>query len=64
MTSEVTKWNWSIECQKGFDTIKKLDSRKTWLSYPNFNKPFVIHTNASKLELGAILSRDEKPIAF
>ena len=36
-------------------------SRETLLSYPNFNSPFVIHTNASKLQLGAV---DDKSIAF
>ena len=64
MTSKQAKWNWSKECQKAFDTIKKLVSRETLLSYPNFNKPFVIHTDASKLQLGAVISQDDKPIAF
>ena len=64
MTSKQAKWNWSKECQKAFDTIKRLVSRETLLSYPNFNKPFVIHTDASKLQLGAVISQDDKPIAF
>ena len=64
MTSKQAKWNWNKECQKAFDTIKKVVSRETLLSYPNFNKPFVIHTDASKLQLGAVISQDDKPIAF
>ena len=36
----------------------------TLLSYPNFNKPFVIQRDASKLQLGALISQDDKPIAF
>ena len=64
MTSKQAKWNWSKECQKAFDTIKKLVSRETLLSYPNFNKPFVIHTDASKLQLGAVISQDNNPTAF
>ena len=66
MTSKQAKckWNWSKECQKAFDTIKKLVSRETLLSYPNFNKPFIIHMEASKLLLGAAISQDDIPIAF
>ena len=47
MTSKLAKSNWSKECQKAFDTIKKLVSRVTLPSYPNFKNPFEIHTNAS-----------------
>ena len=43
---------------------KKLVSRETLLYYPNFNKPFVIHTDSNKLQLGSVISQDDKPIAF
>ena len=33
-------------------------------SYPDFNKKNKIHTNARKLQLGAVISQDGKPIAF
>ena len=41
---------------------KKLVSRETLLSSPIFNEPFVIHTDASKLQLGTVISQDDKPI--
>ena len=44
--------------------MKKLVSRQTSLSYPNFLKAFVIHKYASKLQLGAVISQGDKPIAF
>ena len=34
------------------------------LSYPNFNKLFDIHTDASNLQLGNVISQNSKPIAF
>ena len=33
-------------------------SRETLLVYPNFNKPSVIHTKASKVQQGAVISQD------
>ena len=50
MTCKQAKWNLSKECQKAFDTTKNLVSGETLLSYPNINKPFLIHTDASKLQ--------------
>jgi hypothetical protein len=34
------------------------------LAYPDFNKPFIIHTDASQKQLGAVISQDNRPIAF
>jgi hypothetical protein len=34
------------------------------LLYPDFNKPFHIHTDASHYKLGAVISQDNRPIAF
>ena len=77
VTSKQAKWNWSKECQKAFDTIKKLVSRETLvsypkklvsretlLSYPKVNEPFGIHTDASKLQLGSVICLKGKLIEF
>ena len=34
------------------------------LHHPNFNKPFVIHTDASDRQLRSIISQEGKPIAY
>ena len=44
--------------------MKKSISRVTLVEYPNFSKPFVIYTDVSKVQLGAVISRDNKAIAF
>ena len=44
--------------------MKKSISRETLLVYYNFTKPFIILTDASKVQLGAVISLDNKPIAF
>ena len=35
-----------------------------WQIHPNLSKPFVIHMETSKVQLGAVISQDNKPIAF
>ena len=34
------------------------------LTYPDFNETFKIHTNASALQLGAVIIQKGKPIAL
>ena len=64
LTSKNAKWDWKNEHQMAFNTIKKIFSQETLLRHPDFNKPFEIHTDASKAQLGAVISQNGKPIAF
>jgi hypothetical protein len=64
LTSKTTPWQWTEIEQNAFDTMKRIISRETLLAYPDFTKPFVIHTDASKVQLGAVISQDDRPIAF
>ena len=38
--------------------------KETLLTYPDWSKPFKIHTDASDYQLGAVISQEGKPIAF
>jgi hypothetical protein len=64
LTSKTAKWTWGQRKQQAFDKMKKIISRETLLAYPDFNKPFIIHTDASHTQLGAVISQNDKPIAF
>jgi hypothetical protein len=64
LTSKTAKWVWGAEEQKAFDTMKRIISKEVLLAYPDFNKPFIIHTDASHTQLGAVILQDERPIAF
>ena len=55
---------WSDECEEAFTQIKKIVSREVMLAYPNFNKKFEIYTDASTKQLGAVITQDNRPIAF
>jgi len=64
LTSKEAKWRWTDVEQKAFDTMKQIVGQETLLAYPNFNKTFEIHTDASHMQLGAVISQDGKPVAF
>jgi hypothetical protein len=64
LTSRNVPCLWTDEHQKSFDTVKRLIGREVLLAYPDFNAPFQIHTDASKTQIGAIMSQNGKPIAF
>ena len=64
LTSKTTKWKWGPEQAEAFRTMKKIIAKETLLAYPDFSKPFTIHTDASHKQLGAVISQDGKPIAF
>lgn len=64
LTSKDVKWQWGSQEREAFLKMKKIISRETLLAYPDFNKPFVIHTDASHTQLGAVISQDNRPIAF
>ena len=50
--------------QAAFDGIKRVLSTETLLAYPDFDRPFVVHTDASDTQLGTVISQEKKPIAF
>jgi len=64
LPSKTTKWKWEPQHQKAFAMAKRIIAKETLLSYPNFNKPFQIYTNASHYQLGAVVSQEGKAIVF
>ena len=64
LTSANVKFQWTNVEQMAFDKIKQIVGCETLLSYPDFNLPFEIHTDASHTQLGVVISQNNKPIAF
>ena len=58
------KFKWLPVHQAAFDEMKKIVSRAVTLAYPDFNKPFVIYTDASDFQLGSVITQEGKPLAF
>ena len=47
-----------------FYAIKRVIGREVLLAYPDFNAPFEIHNDASKLHICSIISQKGKPVVF
>ncbi len=64
LTSKTMKWEWTEQHSKAFALMKNIVSRETLLSYPDFSQPFDVYTDASHIQLGAVICQADKPIAF
>ncbi|CAG8623740.1 10006_t:CDS:2 [Dentiscutata erythropus] len=56
LSSEI-KFHWAKEQDKAFNTLKSHFIIAPILRYPNFDRPFYLHTDTSITELGAVLSQ-------
>jgi hypothetical protein len=57
-------WHWDSIHQTAFDNVKSAIAKEVVLAYPDFTKPVDIYTNASNKQLGAVITQDNRPIAF
>lgn len=68
LTKKGVQFYWSDECETAFNYLKNSLITPPILKYPDFDKPFCITTDASKIACGAVLSQNydgiEMPIAY
>uniref|UniRef100_A0A1X7SIY1 Reverse transcriptase RNase H-like domain-containing protein n=1 Tax=Amphimedon queenslandica TaxID=400682 RepID=A0A1X7SIY1_AMPQE len=64
-----TTVQWDTHCNTAFITLKELLCRAPVLNSPDFNRPFILQTDASDRGVGAVLSQlddsgQEHPVAY
>lgn len=61
-------FNWGGDQEQAFNTLKAALTASPVLKMPDFNKEFVLHTDASRTSLGAVLSQEHQghlfPVAY
>jgi hypothetical protein len=58
LTKSDTKFRWHTKCQEAFDELRKKLTESPILAHPDFNKPFILETDASDTGISAILSQE------
>ena len=56
----MVEWKWTAKEQGAFDTLKSKLMEAPILAHPDFSRPFVLQTDASREGLGAILAQRDK----
>ena len=54
------EWKWSSSHQNAFDQLIECLTNPPLLAYPEYTKPFLLRTDASKLGLGAVLCQERE----
>ena len=69
LTRKDVQFVWTTECARSFQMLKEKLTSAPVLSYPSFEKPFVLETDASIEGLGAVLPQSQEdgllhPVAY
>jgi hypothetical protein len=57
-------WHWDEVHQRAFNHVNATITKDVVLVYPDYSKVFEIYTDASSKQLGAVITQDNRPIAF
>ena len=64
LCSSKVVFKWTADCQEAFTKTKAAMSRQVTLAYPDYTKPFCIHTDASQLQLGGVIFQEINHLPF
>jgi hypothetical protein len=58
------KFTWEAQHEQAFQKMKDIIAQDIMLTYPQFDKPFHVYTDASELQIGGVIMQDSKPLGF
>ena len=59
LTKHETVFDWTSSCEEAFNTLKEKLMTPPILAYPDYNKPYILQTDASGESLGMILAQKQ-----
>jgi hypothetical protein len=62
--NECQSFNWTREAEKGFRLLNEKITEQPILILPDFQKPFQVKCDASGVEIGVVLSQEDKSVAY
>ena len=64
LTKKNVLFNWTPDCEKAFQWIKKALQSAPVLALPDFEQPFEVRSDASGSGVGAVLMQNGRPVAY
>ena len=61
---DAKRFVWTKAMNEAFERMKALMAQDAFTAYPDHNKPFVIFTDASDLQMGGVIMQEGKPVAY
>ena len=55
---------WTSTHHEAFNAMKAMVAKEAMLAYPHHNKPFIIETDTSDYQLGAVIKQDGRPVSY
>ena len=64
LLQKVENFNWTLECEAAFHTLRTLLTTTPILAQPDIEKPFDVFYDASGIGLGCVLMQEGRVIAY
>jgi hypothetical protein len=64
LCGQKTKFFWAEAQESAFQKMKEILAQDAMLTYPEFDKPFIIYTDASERQIGGIVTQNNRPLGF